>query len=159
MSMQRALRHMAWSNQRVFAAVSKLPDDALGAYIVNPEWTAGVILRHIVVGSTWYAYCLGIADWQEIVRPTSMRDIDVLADQLATFDAQIMSAADLPDEPLTFDDDEGPTTVLRSTLLVQAVHHATEHRAQLIDALESRGHQSINLDDIDLWAFEVFERN
>jgi uncharacterized damage-inducible protein DinB len=44
-------------------------------------------------------------------------------------------------------------------LLVQAVHHATEHRAQLIDALESRGHQSINLDDIDLWAFEVFERN
>lgn len=158
MTMQRALRHMAWSNQRVFAAVSKLPDDALSSYIVNPEWTAGVILRHIVVGSTWYAYCLGIADWQEIVRPTSMRDIDVLADQLATFDAQIMSAADLPDELLTFDDDEGPTTVLRSTLLVQAVHHATEHRAQLIDALELRGYQSINLDDIDLWAFEVFER-
>lgn len=158
MTMQRALRHMAWSNQRVFAAVSKLPDDALSSYIVNPEWTAGVILRHIVVGSTWYAYCLGIADWQEIVRPTSMRDIDVLAGQLATFDAQIMSAADLPDELLTFDDDEGPTSVLRSTLLVQAVHHATEHRAQLIDALELRGYQSINLDDIDLWAFEVFER-
>jgi hypothetical protein len=39
------------------------------------------------------------------------------------------------------------------------MYHATEHRAQLIDALEYRGYKSINLDDIDLWAFDEFEKN
>ncbi|NCV77343.1 MAG: hypothetical protein EBW21_06725, partial [Actinobacteria bacterium] len=42
----------------------------------------------------------------------------------------------------------------RSTIISQAVHHATEHRAQLIDALEFKRYKVINLDDIDLWAFE-----
>ena len=150
---------MAWANQRVFAAVSKLPDEALGAYIRNPEWVAGRILTHIVNGATWYVHCLGIAPWQEIVPARTMRDLDVLADQLAGFDAKILTAADLPDELLKFQDDDGEGKALRSTLLVQAVHHATEHRAQLIDALESRGYMSINLDDIDLWAFETFENS
>lgn len=159
MSMDRALRHMAWANQRVFAAVSALPDEALGAYIVNPEWVAGRILHHIVSGATWYVHCLGIAQWREIVPARTMRDLDVLADQLAGFDAQILSAVSLPDERLTFEDEDGQGSVLRSTLLVQAVHHATEHRAQLIDALESRGYSPISLDDIDLWAFEAMERS
>ena len=150
---------MAWANQRVYAAASKLPDEALGAYLVNPEWTAARILQHIVGGSTWYVYCLGIDDWQDIVKPSTMRDVDVLAGRLAEFDAKILPAADLPDEVLTFKEDDESLQVLRSTLLVQTVHHATEHRAQLIDALEFRGFPSISLDDVDLWAFESFERS
>lgn len=154
MTMQRMMRHMAWANQQVYAAVTKLPDEALGAYGVNPEWTAGEILRHIVGGATWYVHCLGIAPWQETVRPTTMRDVDVLAGQLAGFDAQLLTAVDLPDEQLTFETENGQRTALRSTIIAQTVHHATEHRAQLIDALESRGFAPINLDDIDLWSFE-----
>ena len=157
--MHRALRHMAWANQQVYAAVTKLPDDALGSYIVNPEWTAGEILRHIAGGATWYVYCLGITDWQETVLPSTKRDVDVLAGQLADFDRLILSAADLPDATLYFDDEDGPKSALRSTLLAQAVHHADEHRAQLIDALELRGYTPINLDTIDLWAFEQFEKS
>ena len=148
---------MAWANQQVFASVTRLPDEALGAYVVNPQWVAGRILHHIVSGATWYVYCLGIEHWREIVPAFSMRDLDVLADQLAGFDAQILAAADLPDELLSFEDETGPASVLRSTLLVQAVHHATEHRAQLVDALEARGYSPLSLDDIDLWAFEAFE--
>ena len=152
--MQRMMRHMAWANQQVYAAVTKLPDEALGAYGVNPEWTAGEILRHIVGGATWYVHCLGIAPWQETVQPTTMRDVDVLAGQLAGFDAQLLTAVDLPDEQLTFETENEQRTALRSTIIAQTVHHATEHRAQLIDALESRGFAPINLDDIDLWSFE-----
>ena len=37
----------------------------------------------------------------------------------------------------------------RSTVLSQAVHHATEHRAQLVAALEANGYTDINLDDFD----------
>lgn len=156
--MHRALRHMAWANQQVYAAVVELPWNALGSYLSDPEWIAGRILHHITDGAVWYVHCLGIERWRPIPIPESMDDIRGLATMLAGFDAQILSAADLEDELLEFRDDEGGGTVLRSTLLAQAVHHATEHRAQLIDALESRGHRTIALDDIDLWAFARFER-
>lgn len=158
MSMDRALRHMSWANQRVYAAVATLPDEALGAYIVNPEWVAGRILHHIVSGATWYVHCLGIEHWQDIEPARDMAGIRHLAELLAGLDAQIASAADIPDAKLTFADEDGPRSALRSTLLAQAVHHATEHRAQLIDALEARGYSPIALDDIDLWAFEAYER-
>ena len=46
-----------------------------------------------------------------------------------------------------------------STIVTQSIHHATEHRAQLIDALEFKGFKPINLDDIDLWSFDDFERS
>jgi uncharacterized damage-inducible protein DinB len=42
----------------------------------------------------------------------------------------------------------------RSTILSQAIHHATEHRAQIAAALEAKGFTPVNLDDLDLWSFE-----
>ena len=42
----------------------------------------------------------------------------------------------------------------RSTILSQAIHHATEHRAQIASALEAKGFTPVNLDDLDLWSFE-----
>ena len=155
---ERALRHMAWANARVYAAVSTLPDESLAAYIVNPEWTAGRILQHIVSGSTWYVHCLGIQRYQDVPMPSTMADVRDLAESLARYDAQLRPAAAEDDAVCTFEDEDGEGRALRSTLLTQAVHHATEHRAQLIDALESRGWTSISLDDVDLWAFENWER-
>ena len=155
---ERALRHMAWANGRVYDAVATLPDEALEAYIVNPKWFAGRILQHIVSGSTWYVHCLGIERYHEVPMPATMADVRELAVALARYDAQLFPAAAEDDAMCTFEDEDGPSSALRSTLLTQAVHHATEHRAQLIDALESRGWTSISLDDVDLWAFETWER-
>lgn len=156
--MHRTLRHMSWANQEVYRAFSALPPDALNAFIVNPEWTARRILQHIVSGSDWYVYCLGIAPWNDIPTPESVEDIATLAETLQKCDHQILLAADLQDELLTFLEGETETRVLRSTLLAEAALHATEHRAQLMDAIESRGFTAISLDSIDLWAFESFER-
>ncbi len=157
-SMDRALRHMSWANQRVYSAFSTLPDEALDSYIVNPEWTARRLLQHIVASADWYVYCLGIASWNEIPEPQIIADLAPLAVRLKKFDEQIQSANELDDELLTFKDEVGNTQVYRSTLLAEAVLHATEHRAQLMDAIESRGFSAITLDSIDLWAFESFER-
>jgi hypothetical protein len=41
---------------------------------------------------------------------------------------------------------------------MQAIHHATEHRSQLVDALDFKGYKSIVLDDLDLWAFDKLEK-
>ncbi|NDI24876.1 MAG: hypothetical protein EBY87_05040, partial [Actinobacteria bacterium] len=51
-SVERLLKHMAWANQKVYSAAETLPDEAFGAYIVNPEWTVARILEHIVGGAT-----------------------------------------------------------------------------------------------------------
>jgi uncharacterized damage-inducible protein DinB len=73
---------------------------------------------------------------------------------LADFDAKILSAVKHGEGKITGKYDGKDITRERSTIISQAVHHATEHRAQLIDALEFKGYKVINLDDIDLWAFE-----
>ncbi len=157
--MNRALRHMGWANQRVYAAFTTLPEEALSAFIVNPDWTAARILQHIVSGADWYVFCLGIAAWSDIPTPKSAGDIAMLAATLQKCDAQILSAAELEDEELTFFEGERASKVLRSTLLAEAALHATEHRAQLMDAIESKGFSTISLDSIDLWAFESYELN
>ncbi len=155
----RLLRHMAWANQNVYNAVQTLPDEALGAYIVNPEWTAGHILQHIVNGADWYVYCLTEAHWRDIKFPKSMSDLDLLKEQLAEFDQKIADQAGLPDEYLTIVEGENSWPNLRSTILAEAIYHAAEHRTQLIDALESRGFKPIAFDNIDLWQFEKFEKS
>ena len=155
---RRLLRHMAWANQRIYDAVKSLPDFALGAYIVNPEWTAGRILQHIVGGADWYVYCLTKAAWRDIKLPESMMDLKLLREQLAEFDAKISSQSELPDEYITIKEDEGTWQALRSTILAEAIYHSAEHRTQLIDALESKGFSPISLDDLDLWKFGRFEK-
>lgn len=154
----RPLRHMSWANQKIYAACALLPEEALDAYITNPEWSARKILQHIVSGADWFVYCLGIADWSDIPTPKSVSDIPALAEGLEACDAQILTAAGLEDELLTFQEGEREVKVLRSTLLSAAILHSAEHRAQLMDAIESRGFRAIDLDSIDLWTFEYNER-
>ena len=73
---------------------------------------------------------------------------------LAGFDSQILNSLAQGEGTISIKRKEESATVQRSTVLSQAIHHATEHRAQLIDALEFKGFAIINLDDIDLWSFE-----
>ncbi len=148
---------MAWANQRVYDAVKSLPDLALGAYIVNAEWTAGRILQHIVGGADWYVYCLTETPLRDIELPESMTDLNLLQQHLAEFDAKISTQSELPDEYITIKEDDGSWQALRSTILAQAIYHAAEHRTQLIDALESKDFSPISLDDLDLWKFGRFE--
>ena len=47
---------------------------------------------------------------------------------------------------------------LTSTLIVQSVHHATEHRAQIADILAANKMDALNLDAISLFPFEKWQR-
>lgn len=160
-SIERGLRHMAWANQEVFNAVAKLPDDALQAYISNPEWTVGKILSHICSGATWYVHRLEIDHWIDIPEVHSANDVLRLAALISQLDEKLIQAASQEDRELTYTYENTGKVVKRwfSTILTQAVHHATEHRAQLVDALDFKGYKSINLDDLDLWAYDMFEKD
>ncbi|MHB0928055.1 MAG: DinB family protein [Candidatus Nanopelagicales bacterium] len=152
-SMRMNLRHMAWANQKLYAAVAELPDAALSSYIVDPEWTVGRILGHLGESGHWYLYCLKLAPWKPFVMPGSMADVRGVARELAEIDAQLLSQATLGGAMITQDLGDGDHTYPRSMILAQAVHHASEHRAQLVGALEFKGYSLLKLDDLDLWCF------
>jgi uncharacterized damage-inducible protein DinB len=159
----RLLRHMAWANQATIAHLQTLPVESLKAYATNPEWFVAEIAHHIVDSADHYAYEITgkpaltqpgdpcIADVEKI------SDLARLAEQAAIADAHLISAVDLDDVWLDLENDGRKFQRLRSTVLSQAIHHATEHRTHIARALEAKGFEPIFLDDISLWDYEVYE--
>jgi uncharacterized damage-inducible protein DinB len=167
MDADKLLKHMAWANQEIFSKVAELPDDALDAYAVNPEWTAREIMRHIASSATYYGYRLvdkealsesETLEWQAKleathVPPANMAEMKTILDRIAAADAELLHAASQPEGFFIHTMDGRTISRARSTIISQSIHHATEHRAQLISALEAKGYKTINLDDYDVWYF------
>jgi uncharacterized damage-inducible protein DinB len=167
MDMEKMLKHMAWANKEILSKVAQLPDEALDSYLVNPEWTAREITRHIASSATWYGWRLldksNLTEdentaWQEKlelteVQPATAKDVLVSIAYLKDADAELLSASQLPEGDVMREWNGEIIVRKRSTIISQAIHHATEHRAQLVAALEARGYTGINLDDYDLWNY------
>jgi uncharacterized damage-inducible protein DinB len=163
----KLLKHMAWANQEIFSKVAELPDEALDSYAVNPEWTAREIMRHIASSATYYGYRLidkealsesEKSEWQSKldathIPPANMSEMKTILERIATADAELLSAASEPEGFVVHTMDGRTVSRARSTIISQSIHHATEHRAQLISALEAKGFVGINLDDYDVWYF------
>ena len=78
-----------------------------------------------------------------------------MKEQAATVDSLLAECVKLDDVQIEFTNFEDKLVKRwRSTILSQAIHHATEHRAQIASALEAKGFTPMNLDDLDLWEFE-----
>ena len=154
----RGLRHMAWADDRFFAGLATVPDAALAVSYAPGAWPVAQLATHIVGAAEWYRYCLTGALWTDLAAPVTGADVEGLRSYLGELDAALLAQAALPDAEMSFTDEHGPRTALRSTLLTQAIVHAGEHRAQIACALAAHGFAGPSLDDIDLWAFEAWER-
>ena len=84
-----------------------------------------------------------------------MQDIHYLLKVLRSSDAMLLEQSRLPDADVPREFRGEQQVFKRSTILSQAVHHATEHRAQAVSALELRGFDSIILDNYDVWSFQI----
>lgn len=155
LSLERALKHMSWANQEVYKLIISLPDKALNAYATDPEWTVGEILRHIASSSGGYGARLKGMDAEVLVRPETMQELKVIAKQLLSNDAELLELANVNDEKIAIIREGETTYWMRSTIVTQAIHHATEHRAQAVSALEAKGFKAVNLDDYDVWSYEL----
>ena len=161
------LKHMAWANEEIFTKVSQLPDEALDSFVVNPEWTVREIARHIASSATWYGWRLldksafteeESADWQRKldlteIQPATARDLLTSIEYVKAADAVLLAASLLPEGDVEREWNGQIIIRKRSTIISQAIHHATEHRAQAVAALELRGFNSIVLDEYDLWNY------
>jgi uncharacterized damage-inducible protein DinB len=160
-SLERLLGHMAWASQKTFEHLQTLPEESLKAFATNPDWFVGEIVHHIVDSADHYAY--RISGKPALTQPGDpcIDDVNVIADlarvkvQAAKVDGLLLECEKLDDIQLEFTNNEGQLVKRwRSTILSQAIHHATEHRAQIASALEAKGFAPVNLDDLDLWSYE-----
>ena len=154
----RGLRHMAWANDRFYEQLAALPPQALTARYAPDAWSVGRLAAHIPNGADWYRFCLTGTAWTDLTDLAEAGDIEGLRVFLVQADADLLAEAVKDDALLTFMDEDGERSALRSTLLTQAIVHAAEHRAHIATALEVAGVGRIDLDELDLWAFEAWER-
>ena len=153
-TLDRLLHHMAWANAELFERLTKLPDAALEHTAPGSEWSVGAIANHLVTAAENYTQRLhGEPRAPEREVPTGSAGISELRVALATADAKLRSAAQLPGEDvmnwISFNGE--PMSFPRWVLINQAVHHATEHRAQIAGSLAAHGITAIDLDAIDVW--------
>ncbi len=135
-----------------------LPDDAIHFSAWNPDWTVGKIAHHIVIAEgRLISRITQHPAPKDFESPKSASDIAELISVCAERDAQLLSLVDTPDEMRVFVRYGNEVEFLTSTILVQAVHHASEHRAQISDILAANNMDVLNLDEIDLWSFEKWE--
>jgi uncharacterized damage-inducible protein DinB len=166
-STEKMLRHMAWANAEILSQVAQLPDAALDSFIVNPEWTVSEIIHHYVRSAHFYGYRLQMRTPEEARLGEAKRDVYIENEKAPVKSSDllpIIKALADADQVLLDESRDAEGTVYRevegkiiersrSTIIFQAIHHATEHRAQLVSALEAKGYGSISLDEYDLWAF------
>jgi uncharacterized damage-inducible protein DinB len=161
-SMDRLLAHMAWANQKTISHLQTLPQESLASFATNSEWHVAEIIHHIVDSGDHYAF--RISGTPALTKPgeTGIEDVKEIADlarikeQAVIVDKALLECVKLDDIQIEFKNYSGNMVKRwRSTILSQAIHHATEHRAQLASALEAKGFQPVDLDELDLWAFEI----
>ena len=152
-TLDRLLRHMAWANATMFEWLGRLSDESLGLSSPRNEWTAGMILAHLVDSAGGYASRLeGVPRQAKIETPAEIAALAELAATCAAIDSRLRSQAAGPDGPCPSPNPANPPRA-RSTVLAQAIHHATEHRAQIAGALAAHGIDTIDLDELDVWAY------
>lgn len=158
-TLDRLLRHMAWANASLIDVLATLPPDALAfASPGSEDWTAGRILAHFVGSAGFYAARLEASPIPNPpATPVSSNDVHSLAAICAGYDARLRVQAALPDAVTTYVREGATILRARSTIAAQAVHHATEHRAQIAAALAAHGVVAVDLDELDVWSYSDAE--
>jgi uncharacterized damage-inducible protein DinB len=151
----RLFRHMAWANQCVFDLVSQRPDADLKLSAPNDDWSVGEILEHLT--ACRYADLLDELGMTDTQPPTKREEVIALGKLSATFDARLRKSAQNPIGFVEFDGEHRRIRRSRETILTQAIHHATEHRAQIAGIFACHQIRAIDLDELDLWAFANHE--
>ena len=156
---ERSFKHMAWANKQMLQILKELPDEAINFSAWNPDWTVGKIAHHIVIAEgRLISRIIQQPAPEDFEPPVTSAGIEQLITICAERDAQLLALINTPDEMRKFVRYGTEVEFLTSTILVQAVHHASEHRAQISDILAANKMDVLNLDEIDLWSFEKYSR-
>jgi uncharacterized damage-inducible protein DinB len=154
-TIEKSIKHMAWSNQEIFSALTKLPQDIYPLTAAEGEWNVGRILRHFIVAAEWYCFLLAGRAWTDVPAVAHAEDLERARMALGELDLLLIAAVSDDDAEIAYQDDDGnEKRTTRSMVLAQAVAHTAEHKGQLATILKVHG-IDFNLDQYDLWSYEA----
>ncbi|MBU6214103.1 MAG: maleylpyruvate isomerase N-terminal domain-containing protein, partial [Actinomycetales bacterium] len=151
-ALQEALEHMAWADRKLFAFLSELPDQAWHSRAHAQDWPVSGLVFHLVASADWYRYQLG-GVLEVTSQPQSIADVRQLSREWQQINEFLVAEAAKEDGLVSFTEDGSIFSELRSTVLMEAFRHSTEHRTQIAAALKAGGHAHMELEDYSAWAF------
>ena len=155
-SLDLLLKHMQWANKEIYTEVSKLDNEVLDYFVIDPEWKVKTIMLHVAKASSNYGqFVNGVTETTplDLNEPSTSDDIKVLIDKLYEIDQGLIDNQGIGDVDLTIKMRSGVKEHKSTTIFSQMVFHAAEHRAQIVAALDKHEVRSINLDNYDVWSY------
>jgi uncharacterized damage-inducible protein DinB len=151
-SIVEMFRHNRWANLRLFDACLNLSDEQLAASVAGTYGALRDTLLHIVRAEALYLCLLSGLPRAQAARPGPDASITELRERAATLGEELAQVAGRVGPNDTFADrDESEIYQLPGPwLLVQAINHANEHRAQIATILTQLG---IEPPDMSGWAY------
>ena len=157
--LDRLFRHDAWATRRMIEHLGSLPEATLSLTAAGSFGTIADTVHHLVAAHAGYVGRVeGLPrealPWPARTEPVPTHDgLRALAAAAATLGERLRAAAGSGGDPLLrYDYGSGMRELPRSVVLAQAIHHATEHRAQVFATLSAHGIEGLTLDDLDVWA-------
>ena len=130
----------------------------LDYYVVDEEWTVKTIMVHIVAASYLYSQRLQEKPFSKIEFDIDSPDlIDDLLSALENIDKDLIEQAYKDDKEIEY---ETSRYEIEQNLIyiVYDDFHATEHRAQIVAALDKNNERSINLDEYSIFGYVQQQR-
>ncbi|MCB2224721.1 MAG: damage-inducible protein DinB [Actinobacteria bacterium] len=133
-------RQNEWAGLRILEACRPLTDEQLDATVAGTYGSIRATLRHILSAEAWYATILGHPPAVRLRHDEPWPGFDRLAEVVsANAEALVAAAADPPDRIIRVGSEEEPEDAEAAVVLVQAFHHATDHRSQICTIISTLG--------------------
>jgi uncharacterized damage-inducible protein DinB len=158
-SLIEMFKHNVWANERLFAACEGLSDAQLDATLAGTFGSIRDTLRHIVGAQERYVSALAETGTVSVVREREpFPGVAALREGARTSGAALVELATRVQDGATVTTTyRGEAFTLPAWLLfVQAINHATEHRAQVAAILTQQG---IDPPSMDGWTFQEVRDN
>jgi uncharacterized damage-inducible protein DinB len=153
-------RHNVWANLRLFDACLDLPDADLDATALGAFGTVRDTLRHLIVNEERYLDLLEgrpLEEYAPAAAPPTLEELRARAQRCG--EALVALAADLPDDRVLEGVWDGhPFSMPVAVPVIQAINHATEHRAQIAVILTQQGITPPVMDGWTFWEEGMLDR-
>ena len=151
------VRHNIWATSELLALCRTLDEETLNATVPGTYGTVIGTLRHLIDAESSYLYRLTGA-WPDVPwqrgEPVGLDVLEERAGVLASAWEAMLRTGDVDTE--RFGEARGGDgrsfDVRAGIFLTQALHHANEHRAQILTIIGARGHDAPELSG---WEFAL----